>query len=329
MYSFFVGCDISKDYFDVAYHASKSSVYLGRFTNKVSGFKAMIKALKRQTKAQMSTWFICFENTGVYSKGLLEWLCSQQIPRIEENPLQINKSLGLRRGKNDVKDSKDICQYAYQRRDTITCSQLPDPVITQLKVLLSRRELLVKHKGALRVSLTEQSSLLSEQLLDTLMQSTQEVLIKIQEQIIWIEQQIETLIGQHKTMKTNRDLLRSVIGIGPIITAHMLVTTHNFSRFTDPRKFASYSGVAPFPNQSGKRNGKWKTSKMSNRKINALLSCAAIAASIHDPQIKAYFKKKIEQGKPKGCAYNNVKNKLIQRIFAVIKRKTPYVTFKH
>lgn len=41
--------------------------------------------------------------------------------------------------------------------------------------------------------------------------------------------------------------------------------------------------------------------------------------------LKAYYAKKLKEGKCKFLVQNNVKNKLVQRIFAVVKRGTPYV----
>lgn len=52
---------------------------------------------------------------------------------------------------------------------------------------------------------------------------------------------------------------------------------------------------------------------------------ASISAIQNDPELKLYYKKKVEQGKPKMIALNNVRNKLLSRAFAVIKRGTPYV----
>jgi len=38
-----------------------------------------------------------------------------------------------------------------------------------------------------------------------------------------------------------------------------------------------------------------------------------------------YYERKIAEGKPEGIVFNNIKNKLIHRVFAVIKRQTPFV----
>ncbi len=60
-------------------------------------------------------------------------------------------------------------------------------------------------------------------------------------------------------------------------------------------------------------------------KLNDLL----VASKINDPEIKEYYKRKIAEGKRPGIVINAVKNKLIQRLFCVIKRQTPYVKLKN
>jgi hypothetical protein len=61
----------------------------------------------------------------------------------------------------------------------------------------------------------------------------------------------------------------------------------------------------------------------------SLLNMCAICAVRHDRELKAYYERKTKEGKSKMLVINNVRNKLIGRVFAVINRKTPFVnTFK-
>ena len=83
--------------------------------------------------------------------------------------------------------------------------------------------------------------------------------------------------------------------------------------------------MAPIPYQSGKFRGRDKVSHIGNKKLKALLSNAAVSACAFDPQIKAYSEKKKAEGKHSASVLNAVKNKLIARVFAVVKRQTPYV----
>ncbi len=325
MYSFFVGSDMSKDFFDISFLVDNKPVYLGQFSNDINGFKVAFKQLRAHTEDPYSSWFVCFENTGVYSKAFLEWLVSQGIACREENALKISKSLGLKRGKNDKIDSKDICMYAFEKRNTLQPSILPKPLIVKLKKLLSQRILLIKQRVALESSLKEQKSFLDPHFFDLLNNGNKTIIKAIKEQISTIELCIEETISKDDGAKMNHKLAQSVIGIGPINSAFLIAFTHNYSSFDDARKFACYAGTAPFPNQSGKRQGRSQVSHMANKTIKSLLSNAVFAAIRYDPQISHYYARKLDEGKDKGIVINAIKNKLIQRVFCVIKRQAPYV----
>src|SRR5690606_9210246 len=92
-----------------------------------------------------------------------------------------------------------------------------------------------------------------------------------------------------------------------------------------PSKFGSFSGVAPYSNASGIQNGPSRVRHMANKQLNALFPNAAQAARQYAPQISGYYQRKSAQGKHSGLIYNAIKNKLIHRVFAVIRRQTPYV----
>lgn len=324
-YSFFIGSDISKRMIDVAFHNGDHPVYLGEFENCNEGFKLMVGLLLKQTKVPTDQWFFCFENTGVYSKPLLEWLCSKQIACKEENALVLSRSMGLKRGKTDKIDSRDICKYIFEKRDSALPTQLTSPLIKSLKTLLSSRELLVRLKRSLVISLKEQKNTTEPQLYQALQKGNTTLVEIFNDQIDAIEQLIQTLIESNEKVSKNDKLARSVIGIGPITSARLIESTANYTKFNNARKYACYCGIAPFPNQSGIRTGRRKISQMANKKIKALLSNCVIAAIQHDKELKQYYHRKLEEGKHNGAVLNAVKNKLVQRVFAVIKRQKPYV----
>lgn len=325
MYLFFVGCDVSKHFFDVSYYEGKPK-YLGQFANDVAGFEQMFKELKRITPHPGASWLICFENTGVYSKALLEWGISKQIPCKEENALKISKSLGIKRGHNDKADSKAICGYAFEKRDSLKPTRLASPLITKLKKLLSRRNLMVKQKHALTISLKDQKPVIDPDIYQMLESHNQQLCDLYIAQIKELEKQIEQIMEQENEVYQNYGLAKSVVGVGPIIATYLIATTENFTCFPTARKFASYCGIAPFlHNQSGTRKGVNKVSHMANKKMKSILSMGVNAAVRFDKEINLYYNQKLAEGKEKGTVINAVKNKLVQRIFAVVKRKSPYV----
>ena len=144
-------------------------------------------------------------------------------------------------------------------------------------------------------------------------------------QIKLLEIAIQTLIQSDVQTAENDKLARTVVGVGPVTSAYIIAITQNYTSFKDPRKFACYCGVAPFPNRSGKRIGKTKVSHIANKKMKSILSMCVSAAMVHDPELSKYYNRKLKEGKEKGIVLNALKNKIIQRVFAVVKRKTPYV----
>ena len=326
MYRLFAGIDVSKDYVDASWTDGPNPTYLGRFENSIAGFKKLVGGLKAVTSLKKTEWFICFENTGTYSKLLFQWLCSQGIACREENAMRILKEAGVRRGKSDKIDSIRICLYAFKNRDILQATPLPSPESQLLKKLLSRRDFLVRQRVARQVSLREQKSEFPTKLLKQLEEQDQAAILKLNEDIEFIEDQIDTLIAENNAMQKNYELAQSVKGVGPVITWYLIAYTGNFENFANARKFASYCGVAPFPYESGSsQKYKDRVSPLANKHIKALITNGALAAIAHDTEIRSYAHRKLAEGKEPGCVQNAVKNKLIARVFAVVKRGTPFV----
>ena len=121
-------------------------------------------------------------------------------------------------------------------------------------------------------------------------------------------------------------LIISIKGVGKQTALFMIVYTHGFTKFKNWRKFASYCGIAPFPNLSGTSiRGRTKVSNLANKKIKSLFDLCAKSAIQHNPEMKAYYYGRLDEGKNKMSTINIIRNKLLARIFAVVERQTPYV----
>lgn len=191
---FFIGCDVSKAVIDVSFHKDGKPHYLGQFLNNDKGFKSVLKQLLLVTSTPIDQWFFCFENTGIYSKPLLRWCMDNNIPCREENALKISRSLGLRRGKDDKVDSIDICQYAFEKRDSIIVSSVPKPLIIKLKKLLSRRDFLVRQRQSLKVSLKEQKGFIADEIYESLNTGNKVIIDAYNNEIGSLESTIQELM---------------------------------------------------------------------------------------------------------------------------------------
>jgi len=326
IYKFFIGIDVSKEWIDIAYGISSDAKYLGRFDNSIEGFRKMMTQLRKITKVKKNAWFFCFENTGQYSKDLLDFLYAKKIPRREEDPSLVAEHLRLKRGKDDKSDSIAICQFAYRYRDELEVSIPVDEKCQRIKRLLARRDLLVKQSTTINSDMKENKKGLSDEEIEINLKLNKELVALMRKQIREIEKLIENVIGEDKAIHKNDELIRSIKGIGPVISAYVIAVTHNFQRFDlNARKFACYCGIVPFPNSSGKFIGRDRLSNRANKKMKTLLSNAAIVAVSFDEQTKRYYQRKLEQGKHHGTIINAIRNKMVAKIFAVVKRQTPYV----
>lgn len=323
----FIGIDISKDYIDCALtHIDKPGSFKDKkFKNELKGFEEMEQWLSKQ-KVDLKSSLFCMEHTGTYGLLLFAWLSQKELDYCVEPGLQIKRSLGMTRGKDDKIDARRIADYALTHNAKLKLFTFPSDLIVQIKQLLTFREQMIRIRTSLKNSIKshEKYENITHKHYVTNEIDTQ---IKYYDKVIKEnEREIINLIESDQELKKNFDLATSVKGIGLVIAAFMLVTTHNFSTFNDGRKYACYAGVAPFEHSSGTSiRGKTSVSHLANKNIKTMLSRGANSAAKWDPEIRAYFNRKLSEGKDHKIVINAISCKLINRVFAVVKRQTPFV----
>jgi len=326
--SLFIGIDFSKKTFDVSVIRQNNlqAVDYQQFENSKEGCIALLKWIKSLTKEPCADWLFCGEHTGLYSICLSEFLIKKGLFIWLENPLQIKMSSGIKREKNDKADSREIALYARRYQDRARAYHLPDKALKSLELLLSFRERLVSNKQTLLVSSAEIRRVLSR---DTtarfIYDRSQKEIERINKEIKEIEKRMLEQIASDESLQENYELVSSVKGVALINTVAILVATQNFTRFENSRQFACYAGMAPFGKQSGTSiNAKPRVSRLGDKKIKTLLTQAAKCAMIYDPNVKRYYERKLAEGKNKWLITNNVRNKIIHRIFAIVRNRQLY-----
>ncbi|MCH7513616.1 MAG: IS110 family transposase [Bacteroidetes bacterium] len=319
-----LGIDVSKKTIDVQLHLAGIHY---KFDNKVKGYKTLLAWVKKQTGLSLDQLLICFEHTGLYSLPLAVFLSEQKIIFCMESALQIKRSLGLTRGKNDRIDAQRIAEYAYLRREQLKPFVLPSINVLKLQKLLSLRERMVKQRAGFMGSIKEYKAMLKQKEHKLMFSVHKKTIHFLSKQIDILEKEMIDLIQADELMKELYNLMVSVKGVGLILASNLLVVTNCFRGFTDSRKFACYAGIAPFEKQSGTSlKTKSRVSHYANKKIKSLLNLSASSAVQADPELKAYYQRRVEDGKSRMSTLNIVRNKIVHRIFAVVKRGTPYVT---
>jgi len=234
--------------------------------------------------------------------------------------------MGLIRGKSDKIDAARIAEYGYTKRDKLIPERGVSKVLQRLKMLNTSRELLVRQRAGLKCGIKEFQNIgIPEK--DLVLQSQIQVIKALDKQIGKLENEIKRLIDQEETLTKNFNLLNSIIGVGPVVAVAAIIKTQNFSRFENARKFACYCGTAPFEHTSGTTiRGKTRVSHLADKRMKSLLDLAAKSAINSDKELMAFYRRRLELGKGKTSTINIIRNKIIYRMFAVIKRQTPFVS---
>lgn len=284
------------------------------------------KWVEGHIKCSIESILVAFEHTGIYSFPLAVYLQELKVNYIIVPGLEIKRSLGIQRGKDDIVDAKRIALYAYRRREEVTPYELPSKQFIQIRRLLSLRERLVKQRAGYEGNLKENKRFLIKKD-NILLFNIQEKMIKeLNKQIKKVNEELQRIVENDPEIKKIYDLVLSIKGVGPQTALFIISLTNGFTLFQNHRKFASYAGIAPFPYQSGiSIKGRSKTSHLANKKMKSLLSSCASSAVQYNPEMKAYYQKRIAEGKHVMSTLNIIRNKILARIFAVAKRGTPYV----
>ena len=323
--TWFIGIDISKKTLDVVIYDQEKRRAKKHFiiTNDKKGFKKMLKALKKEG-VKINEAFVCLEYCGIY--GLeIGFFLQGKVDFCFMSPLHIKRSLGLTRGKSDKLDAYKISRFCYLFRDELTPTTMDSEIILKLKNLMGERNRVVNASKIEKQVVKE----LSAQLGKSTVKRANKRLKLLQIDLKEIEKEIIELLETNDLFYKNYKLLLSITGIGLVNAVMFIMYSNNFEGITNARSFACYCGVAPFEYSSGTSiRGKTRVSNLANKAIKANLTNAARSAIVHDNELKIYYKRKREEGKAHGTVINAVKFKLISRVFAVIKRQTPFVKMR-
>jgi len=318
-----IGIDISKSKLDCAVIDFEYKIHYEMIIeNTQKSIESFFKSMLKLLRIKGDELLICCENTGIYNRPLEKTASQSEILLWVEHPVKIKKATTDLRGKDNKKDALRIAQYAVRYRDKLIAYEEPSSVIIQMNILTKSRDSLLLQKTALENQLREAKShdCLEFKILN---ESYSKVIKTFKTSIKKIENQLFKLMETQEEVKKNMDLLTSIPGIGTQCAINFIIVTNNFKSFENAKHLACYAGVVPFKNQSGTIVKKERISKIAHQKLKKLLHMSAMASI--DKEIKAYFKRKVEEGKNKMSVLNAVRNKLVHRIMAVINRKQPFL----
>ena len=149
------------------------------------------------------------------------------------------------------------------------------------------------------------------------------ILLQIKKEIKTLEGRLLVIVKQeHQEILTG---LKTILGIGNITAAMLVVLTDGFSKFETASQLCSYVGITPTTRESGSSvKGRPRISKVGNKKLRNLLFLCSFNACKHNKACRELYERIVNKGKSKKLALIAVANKLLKQCFAIAKSGRPY-----
>lgn len=303
----YVGIDVAKDRLDVAVRPTGETWATG---NDAPGITEVVQRL-----TQLHPELVVLEATGGLQMPMAGALAAAGLPLAMVNPRQVRdfaRATG-RLAKTDRLDAQVLAHFGEAIRPTP--HPLPDTQAQELTALLTRRhqviEMLTAEKNRLRV--TRSAS----------------VRQRVQDHIRWLEQELGGLdrdldhtIRESPLWRDKDNLLRSVPGIGPVVSITLLADLPELGTL-NRHQIAALVGVAPLNRDSGRFRGQrmvWG----GRARVRAALYMAALTASRYNPIIKAFYHRLCGAGKARKVALTACMRKLLIILNAMLKHQQPW-----
>lgn len=309
----YLGIDIAKLKFDV--ELLQGGKFKSRkFDNHLQGFKELLAWLIKQ---KIDDSRMCMEATGTYGDALAHFLFDEGFYVSVVNPAQIKAfaQTQLSRNKTDSADAKLIARYAEMHQPM---AWQPQPKhIRELQAWVRRLEAL---QGLLQ---QEQNRL--ETASSVVVSSIEVVIETLSAEINNVKKRIRDHIDQHPDLKSKRDLLDTIPGVGEATIAQLLTEFSDTSRFTSAKAAAAFTGITPKQYQSGTSvRGKTRISKTGHAQLRKALFMPALVAIRYNPIVKAFAQRLAAKGKSKMAIICAAIRKLIHIAYGVLKSGKPF-----
>jgi transposase len=320
-----VGLDIGSETFAAAVlrNAGEVGEIKGSIVNTPEGFDELSGWMKEQGITK-ENGVICLEATGVYGEALCYYLIGKGYRVAVETPLKVKRAFAQSAHKNDTVDARQIAEYGHRFYDELQWWSPQSEIIEQIHMLLSAREQFVTQ----RVANINALKTIQRKVVKTVtgIKAYEQAIAQLTQNIQEIEKEIKRLMkedsGFHRLIKT----LTSTPGIGMLLATSLAVVTDGFLRTDNHKRIASYIGISPIEHTSGTSVYRKPRSRcFGPSRLRKLLYLSAMSVATHNPEFRRYYLRKVAEGKPKRLVLNNISNKLLKIVCALVRTETEYI----
>jgi transposase len=306
-----VGIDVAKDKLDIARSDSDGIVTVANSARGVAKLLAMLRGLRPA--------LVVIEATGGYERPALEAMLDADLPVALAQPAHVRhlaKALGIL-AKTDAIDARVLVAYARHASPRLAEKRSKNRV--ELEALITCRRQLV----AVR---TEQRNRLGVTRSAAARRAIQTVLDAVERQIDDLDGQIRSLIDSDDEMGGMDRLIRTVPGLGPIVSATLLAELAELGSIGGAQ-ISALVGVAPFNRDSGRFKGK-RAIRGGRPHVRSALYMAALTAIRFNPVIRQFARRLEEAGKPPKVVIVAAMRKLATILNAMIRDRLEWNQLK-
>jgi transposase len=301
--SLFIGIDVSKARLDIAMRPSgeRDSV-----SNNPASTQALVQRL-----GQMQPALIVLEATGGMERPLTRALVSAELPVVVVNPRQVRdfaKATG-QLAKTDTIDAMVLARFAEAVRPAVR--PLPDEASLELRALIARRRQITEMIVAETNRLSGASKAVKKRI--------DAHLRWLNSELQRVDKDLDQSIRQSPIWQEKEDLLKSVPGIGPVISRSLIAELPELGQL-NRKQIAALVGIAPLNRDSGKLRGR-RVVWGGRAAVRAMLYMAALVASRCNPVIRAFYRRLRHAGKPPKVALVACMRKLLTILNSMVEHK--------
>jgi transposase len=221
---------------------------------------------------------------------------------------QYAKALGVL-AKNDRIDARLIAQFT---AELPTREPRHDPLTEQMAELVVARRQLSDDK----VRLSNQLEHVRD---PALRRMTTQRLRRIAADIMLLDKRLSEIVASNTELRTRDRLIQSICGAGPIYSYTLIALVPELADPTlDRRQLAALVGVAPYDDDSGRRNGK-RAVWGGRAAVREVAYMAALSASIHNPVFRAHRERLRVGGKAPKQAIIAVARRMLGIVLALLR----------
>lgn len=289
----YAGIDVSKDWCDVALEVGETA----RFDQTGEGRSDLSRWL-----AARGVSHVVLEASGGYEKPVLTALAAAGLAVSLVPPHRVRalaKATG-RSAKTDALDAQLLAAFGRLLEPRVTAGQ--DANTRALAALVRRRRQIVD------LLTLEDNQRLQEG--DPMILADIDALIGLLHcQLKALDNRIAAQIRAAKPLRDKHDILTTFQGVGPVTCAVLLAEMPELGTLP-PKQAASLAGLAPFNNDSGSSEKK-RSIRGGRAGVRCALFMAALSAIRHNPEIKAFYRRLRDQGKPQKVAHVAAARKIL------------------